>query len=584
MLIETIGNAVERFLGEQSFYSPLRMVALCVSRIAAPAIALAALGIIIRKREKWLKYLTVAPVALNFCLVLSCFFGPWCFSFDSGSNTLVPGPLYVLPQFLPVIYVGILAVFSIANLHKSRWESVIVLVGSIFVIANFVNEVYGFIPADFRAITIAVSVLAYFLYYTSISHIEEVEEISETYAETEERHTREMLDETIETLAFTIDAKDRYTKGHSSRVAKYSRMIGQVLGKSEEECRQIYRTGLLHDIGKISISGSIINKPGKLTDEEYAIIKKHPEMGAKILDKMKSIPYLHDGAKYHHERYDGKGYPSGLKGEEIPEIARIIAVADAYDAMTSYRSYREAMDQVLVKQELWKGMGTQFDALFAKIMISLVDADVYYDMREKKDVSDEIMFEMGEEEIKWPIIPPKDIKEKDTKLTDSDFTTLGAFMCVEDHWCNPSKGIPVAEKEICVTFRGVMRPDGLYVWNTPVVLLFASTDGEVMGPAYDELGVFMSAGYGWRSGSAVYEYSGFTRNEGFVSWDNWIERNRVGLEYTVRIRREGDEVILEIANELITTEANLKLAKGTKNVFFALSGEYCDVYDIKVAD
>lgn len=187
----------------------------------------------------------------------------------------------------------------------------------------------------------------------------------------------------METLAQTIDAKDTYTKGHSTRVAEYSRMIAQRLGKSEAEQEEIYFVGLLHDIGKIGIKDEIINKPGRLTEEEYAIIQSHSTIGFDILKSMTEIDNIEYGARWHHERYDGTGYPDGIKGEEIPEFARIIAVADAYDAMSSDRSYRKAMPQEAIRQEVIKGKGKQFDPVLADILLQMMDEDVNYDMRQK---------------------------------------------------------------------------------------------------------------------------------------------------------------------------------------------------------
>ena len=142
--------------------------------------------------------------------------------------------------------------------------------------------------------------------------------------------------------------------------------------------------GLLHDIGKIGVPDAVINKPGRLTDEEYDIIKKHPVMGATILENIKEKRELAIGARSHHEKYGGGGYPDGIKGEEIPEQAMIIAVADAYDAMTSYRSYRDPMPQEKVISEIEKGKGTQFDPQFADIMLEMMNEDKKYDLREKK--------------------------------------------------------------------------------------------------------------------------------------------------------------------------------------------------------
>ena len=185
------------------------------------------------------------------------------------------------------------------------------------------------------------------------------------------------------TLAGTIDAKDKYTNGHSVRVAEYSRMIADKLHMSRQEQEDIYYTGLLHDIGKIGVPDEIINKTSRLNDEEYAIINTHPSIGAEILEKMSELPGIATGAKYHHERYDGRGYPEGLTGENIPLIARIIGVADAYDAMTSNRSYRDVLPQSVVRDEIVKGIGAQFDPVFANVMLKIIDEDVYYELREK---------------------------------------------------------------------------------------------------------------------------------------------------------------------------------------------------------
>ena len=187
----------------------------------------------------------------------------------------------------------------------------------------------------------------------------------------------------MQSLAGAIDAKDRYTKGHSQRVAMYSREIAGRYGYDEEKQEDVYFAGMLHDIGKIGISNEIINKTGKLTDEEYEIIKTHPSIGGDILSNISEIPNIAIGARWHHERYDGKGYPDGLKGKDIPELARIIGVADAYDAMTSKRSYRDVLSQEIVRLELEKGKGTQFDPVFAEIMLEMIDEDKNYDMHEK---------------------------------------------------------------------------------------------------------------------------------------------------------------------------------------------------------
>lgn len=186
------------------------------------------------------------------------------------------------------------------------------------------------------------------------------------------QENRQLLVHVVESLAAAIDTKDIYTRGHSGRVADYARKIAQKVGYSELRQEEVYMMGLLHDVGKIGVPNSIINKDAKLTDEEFAVIKKHPGMGAQILENIKEDPELTIAARYHHERFDGRGYPDGISGFDIPEAARIIAVADAYDAMSSDRSYRKRLPDERIIGELTDGKGTQFDPKFADVMISII--------------------------------------------------------------------------------------------------------------------------------------------------------------------------------------------------------------------
>ena len=218
-----------------------------------------------------------------------------------------------------------------------------------------------------------------------VRHIIDLDHLQQDLSREVDRKTQEnarMFIHIVEALADAVDAKDTYTNGHSGRVATYSREIAHRYGYSTQKEKSIYIMGLLHDIGKIGIPDAIINKPAKLTDEEYAVIKTHTVKGAKILDNIKEMPMLVTGARWHHERFDGKGYPDGLKGDAIPEADRIIAVADAYDAMSSRRSYRGIMPQSAVRAEIEKGKGTQFDPVFADIMLAMIDEDKDYAMSE----------------------------------------------------------------------------------------------------------------------------------------------------------------------------------------------------------
>ncbi len=210
------------------------------------------------------------------------------------------------------------------------------------------------------------------------TEVERQTRIAESRLASSERLFRQM----VRALAQTIDAKDGYTSGHSQRVAEYSRRLSEMAGDSVAQQQQILCMALLHDIGKIGVPGYLINKTTRLTEEEYRLIQSHTVIGANILKMIGEFPELSIGARSHHERYDGTGYPDGLMGEEIPRAARIIAVADAYDAMTSRRSYRDILAQPQVRSELVRGRGLQFDPEFADLMIRMMDADVDYLMRD----------------------------------------------------------------------------------------------------------------------------------------------------------------------------------------------------------
>lgn len=181
--------------------------------------------------------------------------------------------------------------------------------------------------------------------------------------------------DTIGVLRQTVEAKDTYTRGHSDRVSAYSVLIGEKLGLEEKDLHTLKIGGLFHDIGKIGIPDSILLKESKLSDEEYSQIKNHPSIGAHILGGVPMFKEIIPIVLHHHERFDGRGYPSQLKGEDIPYFARIAAVADTFDAMTSKRSYRDAMPLEKVISEIERCTGTQFDPKIAPVFLDILKND-----------------------------------------------------------------------------------------------------------------------------------------------------------------------------------------------------------------
>lgn len=193
---------------------------------------------------------------------------------------------------------------------------------------------------------------------------------------------KKLSEQSLLAITRAVEAKDLYTKGHSERVAKYSEMIARKMGYSDDDAKTLYIMALMHDVGKIGIPDAIINKPGALTDEEFKIVKSHPVIGADILKEVDAFEKISEIALNHHERVDEKGYPNGLTGNEISDEVAIVSVADAYDAMTSRRSYRDIMGQAEVRAEIKKGIGTQFKKQQAEAMLEIIDADKSYELHQ----------------------------------------------------------------------------------------------------------------------------------------------------------------------------------------------------------
>ena len=205
----------------------------------------------------------------------------------------------------------------------------------------------------------------------SVEQMNMIKQINEELADSKELLEKSYL-ESIEVLRRTVEVKDVYTRGHSDRVSEYSLLIGEKLNLPPEQMKTLKIGALFHDIGKIGIPDAILLKTDKLTDDEYSEIKNHPAIGAHILSNASIFADIIPIVKHHHERYDGKGYPARLAGEDIPYLARIVAVADTFDAMTSRRSYRQALDFDYTMNEIERCKGTQFDPAIADVFLEIL--------------------------------------------------------------------------------------------------------------------------------------------------------------------------------------------------------------------
>lgn len=309
-------------------------------------------------------------------------------AYIDADNYYQRGKLFLLTQVCPYI-VYVLSLYLMIRYRRAFKKRERIYLG-IFIVIPLFAELIQVMNYKYSTLNVACS-LGLIMVFTFIQSERKLDDeykvrgqiIDENKRLEELQQYQENLSsQLIDVLCSTVEAKDQYTRGHSQRVAQYAREIMYRMGGDEKILQEVYYIGLLHDVGKISIDDSIINKKGRLTEEEYEQIKLHTVAGYQILKHVDVIPDLAIGARWHHERYDGTGYPNGLAGDNIPLIARIISVADAYDAMTSNRSYHKIMPQSVVREEISRGMGRQFDPAIARIMLEMIDEDIQYDMKQ----------------------------------------------------------------------------------------------------------------------------------------------------------------------------------------------------------
>lgn len=405
------------------------------------------------------------------------------------------------------------------------------------------------IPGLFASV---FTIIATFAIYAGIKQIEDLQSKEIRYLEKQKLLSQRLFEQTSTSLVNAIDAKDTYSRGHSVRVAEYSVKIAGAMGKSEDEVMRIYYAALLHDVGKIGIPDTIINKKGKLTDEEFDSIREHPVFGNQILSSIGDYPYISIGAHFHHERYDGKGYPEKLKGDDIPEIARIIAVADSYDAMTSNRSYRDALPQQKVREEILKNAGTQFDPEVAKVMVSIIDQDVDYLLKERNTVQ--------------------------------ELSGRSSIYC-DEYESEVSEGIILPPVTTKIRFDYSSEVKGTTKVTAPTLILFDSQDARVHRDpdAVRDLNYFE---FGTIRLDGQYKCEEARKMETKV-----INQAKSKLRLTGRIRRQyaleairyADHLRIRITEGENIMEVTVALPDSTRFSYIALTGEKCEISNLSIS-
>ncbi|MEE0140953.1 MAG: HD domain-containing protein [Coprococcus sp.] len=333
----------------------------------------------------------------------------------------------ILCSILVVVFIH-LFIYMHSSRRKSDRLLLLGLLAAIICISIEAISVYFVTSISGLFIGIGMIILLFVNIIRTLRNLQDMElHRQKIEVEKSKQQTERISLQMMQTLATTIEAKDEYTRGHSYRVAEYAALIAKELGWSQDEITNLKHAAHLHDIGKIGIPDSVLNKPTQLTENEDNLLKKHTIIGAEILKDVTLIPHVVEVTRNHHEHYDGSGYPDGLAGTEIPIYARIIAVADCYDAMNSRRIYRNALSQDEIYEEILKNKGTQFDPEIADIFLTLLTENQIPDLDDFSESSsathDSVATQMQELFDQFRLAISKDVEIRSATLS------AGICMC-----------------------------------------------------------------------------------------------------------------------------------------------------------
>ena len=440
---------------------------------------------------------------------------------------------YVIPVFAPIIQ------YTVIHKNKKCFSR---LIYTSLVLYIFVPIVCGIIQVFIYGISLVnmamvlVSIFLYIFTYLDINDtVEHAHKIEMEGLHEEQESMKRLFDQTATAFVTAIEKKDDFTEGHSLRVAEYAKRIAELSGKSDDECTQVYYAALLHDVGLIGIPDSVIKNEADPDKWDYETIRKKPVIAREILSSITEYPYLSLGAYYSHERYDGTGYPEGLKACEIPEIARIVAVADAYDTMTTKKRYREARSNLVAREMFVKGAGIEFDPKFAENMVKIIDMD---DTEKEFEVENEIICNEYREQI--------------------------------------TSGIPVERKVVRISFDCAFNSNSIVDFTVPSIILFDSLDRCVHK---DEKTIneykYLEFGEIWFDDHSISTAAREIKEMIAMSLND--DRDTY---YEIIAGRYEDHVKLIMRSPHYGKEVIVALPGGSKSAYIGITGEHCLVTNI----
>lgn len=498
------------------------------------------------------------PLRLNVCTILMIIGSVLCivgdvtglyYTFDENnvysrnSGYIIS---YIFPFFVPYIQMSAIIQYrKHLNWKVNVSNMLFIIIPQLCSIVQL--KIYG---TSFTNIGIIITAIIIYIVVLSNmnSDMEEAKRSEIDYLKKEQKSMERLFYQTASAFMGAIESKDVYTLGHSDRVANYAKAIAKTCGKNEKECNEIYYAALLHDVGKVGLPESVLNKGKDLNDEEMKIYRRKTIIGADILSNITEYPYLRDGAHYHHERYDGSGYPEHLKGDEIPEIARIIAVADYYDHMTSRKSNRDAYPQLVVREEFLKSAGTKFDPRFASIMVSLIDSDKDYKLRENVD----------------------DIDNRPEE-----------YLSVNEYRSKVTKGILIENTITKISFEWSLDTNSPTGFSAPSIIVFDSYDGRIHG---DEKSInafgYLEFGEIWFNGH--YNSTKAENMEVTISQKDGSSFEFYSASFEITAAKFGDHVKISISSDSEIIDVLMALPEKSKFAYIGITGEYCEINNISV--
>ena len=490
-----------------------------------------------------LKFVGIAAVVEMAMVILNVFTGLY-YSFDEN-NCYYRGPgflvCYIIPVLCPIIQYTVIRQY-LKKVGKLVYTSLVLY---IFVpIAAGILQIFLYGLSIVNMAMVLVSISLYIFTYLDINEtVVRAHKIEMGQLQEESKNMKRMFGRMATSFVSAVENKSIYSKGHSVRVASFARRIAELSGMDEDEIDKVYFAALLHDVGMVGMPDSTMDID-ESTEEGKEILRQKQAIGNEILSNITEYPYLKDGAYYRNEHYDGSGSPEGLKGDKIPDIARIIAVSDAFDTMSSKSSVRDGLPYQTVREEFIKGSGTLFDPEYAKFMINIMDTD--------------------RTAANW----------------DYD-TTIESELNCKHYRENVTVGVPVVEEYTNISFDYIPTNYGEGEFSAPSIILFDSYDRRVHEKP-SEIEEYRSFEYAevWFDGRFV---SNGARN--MVATVEKKERSG-GYEsfgYRIKAAKLGDHMKMELSYADTAVHVTVALPDTTKSVYIALTGENCQLKDIKAS-